>query len=165
MKANWATLNSSHLPRPLSSVLNPSCRATNLASSKPDKSIYHSCVSSTSEAHCRSEMSHPDAPLPDEKYSHPQVPSSTPLTARSDQPIDLSLYLHGSIDEKRHVARALLNSLRKNGFARLRNHGIEKSVISEAFHLVNRHFFLENLFVSRFLTHFRAANSLISLWM
>ena len=112
----------------LPSVINPSSRA-----SKPDKSI-------TAASRQRQKltavfpvpMSQPDAPLPDEKRSQ--------LTAGRDQPIDLSLYLHGSIGEKRRVARALLNSLRINGFARLRNHGIKKSVIIEAFHFVNRHF-------------------------
>ena len=86
--------------------------------------------------------SHSDFNTYVEKQHWLPASTSTPPPAESDRhdAVGFSEYICGSADDKRRVAGTLLDSLRQNGYARLRYHGIHASVVGEAFDLVSGHF-------------------------
>lgn len=51
--------------------------------------------------------------------------------------VDFGQFLNGSQEEKERVAREIDDAFRTSGFVYLRNHGVEKEVVEEAFEWVS----------------------------
>ena len=51
--------------------------------------------------------------------------------------IDFDRFLHGSADERRHVASSIDVAFQSDGFIYLRNHGIDGDTVDECFAWVN----------------------------
>lgn len=51
----------------------------------------------------------------------------------SAETLDASRYMYGSADERLRFARELVSALNKDGYARLRNHGISHEDIRDFF--------------------------------
>jgi isopenicillin N synthase-like dioxygenase len=45
--------------------------------------------------------------------------------------VDFGLFLHGKPDERKRAAKQLVDSFRKHGFVRLKNHGVSKEFVQE----------------------------------
>ena len=51
--------------------------------------------------------------------------------------LDVSRYMHGSADDRVRFARDFVSALNKDGYAKLRNHGISREDVMEIFSWVN----------------------------
>ena len=59
------------------------------------------------------------------------------LLTMSAETLDASRYMHGSADDRVRFAKDFVSTLNKDGYAKLRNHGISDEDVKEIFSWVN----------------------------